>query len=182
MVTPDQIAKATGATLMWAQNWSGAINDAMIWYDIDSPARQAAFLAQIGEESGHLVFVREEWGPTPEQRTYEGRHDLGNVQPGDGYRFMGRGLIQITGRANYTLCRDGMASTLADVPDIVAQPQLLEVLRWAAMSAGWFWNEHDCNELADAGMFETITRRINGGLNGYDVRCALWSCAKEALA
>ena len=67
MVTPDQIAKATGATLMWAQNWSGAINDAMIWYDIDSPARQAAFLAQIGEEI--VGPSREKYlsGPRPEK-------------------------------------------------------------------------------------------------------------------
>ena len=181
MITPTQIANATGSTLMRAANYCQVINEAMIWYDINTPGRQAAFLAQVGVESDHLEFVREVWGPTPEQRGYEGRADLGNTVSGDGYRFMGRGLIQITGRANYVAVCNGMASTLADVPDLVAQPQLLEAPRWAAMSAGWYWREHDCNELADAGMFEQITKRINGGLNGYDARCSLWACAKEAL-
>ena len=181
-MTPAQIAAATGSTLMRAQNWMQPLQDAMIWYDVNIAERQAAFLAQIGVESGHLEYVREIWGPSPEQRGYEGREDLGNVQPGDGYRFLGRGLIQITGRANYVACRDGMASTLADVPDLVAQPQLLEAPRWAAMSAGWYWSQHGCNELADAGQFELLTRRINGGLNGYDERVALWNGAREALA
>ena len=181
MITPTQIANATGSTLMRAANWCASINAAAIWYDINTPARQAAWLAQLGVESDHLEFVREIWGPDAAQRGYEGRADLGNTEPGDGYRFLGRGLIQITGRANYVACRDGMASTLADVPDLVAQPQLLEAPRWAAMSAGWYWREHDCNELADAGMFEQITKRINGGLNGYPERCALWACAKEAI-
>ena len=181
MIPADQLATATGSTFMRAQNWAQSLEDATIWYDIDTPTRLAAFLAQIGVESGHLEYVREIWGPTSAQIGYEGRADLGNTEPGDGYRFLGRGLIQITGRANYAACRDGMASTLADVPDLLAQPQLLEAPRWAAMSAGWYWARHGCNELADAGEFEQITRRINGGLNGYPERCALWACAKEAI-
>ena len=66
--------------------------------------RVAAFIAQIGHESGQLVYAREIWGPTPAQAKYEGRKDLGNTVPGDGFKYRGRGLIQITGRANYAAC------------------------------------------------------------------------------
>jgi putative chitinase len=181
MITPEQIANSTGSTLMRAANWCQSLNDAMTWFDINSPARVAAFLAQIGVESDHLEYVREIWGPTAAQRGYEGRADLGNAQPGDGYRFLGRGLIQITGRANAKAVRDGLAQTLCDIPDFEAHPDLLEAPRWAALSAGWYWAKHGCNDLADGGHFEHITRRINGGLNAEDKRLALWSCAKEAL-
>ena len=180
MITPTQLANATGSTLMRAANWAQSIQDAMDYYDINTSQRQAAFLAQIGEESDHLEFTTELWGPTAEQRGYEGRADLGNVNVGDGYRYLGRGLIQITGHANYVAARIGM-SDIPGLPDFELRPDLLAAPRWAALSAAWFWKHHGCNELADADEFETITRRINGGLNGYDTRCALWSCAKDAL-
>ncbi len=153
-----------------------ALNRAMQRYRIDSPVRQAAFLAQIGHESGQLRYVREIWGPTAAQQRYEGRKDLGNTQPGDGARFKGRGLIQITGRENYRKAGAALGLPLLD------QPELLEQAEWAATSAAWWWSSHGLNELADAGRFEQITRVINGGLNGQADRLTLWEKAKAVLA
>ncbi|GLK88330.1 glycoside hydrolase family 19 protein [Pseudomonas turukhanskensis] len=153
-----------------------ALNAAMVRYRIDSPVRAAAFLAQVGHESGQLRYLREIWGPTPAQARYEGRQDLGNTQPGDGKRFMGRGLIQVTGRANYQKAGAALGLPLEDQPELLEQPV------HAAMSAAWFWQTHGLNELADAGQFQTITRRINGGLNGQAERVALWETAKRVLA
>jgi putative chitinase len=147
----------------------------MALYAIDSPARQAAFLAQIGHESGGLIYVRELWGPTPSQEGYEGRADLGNTEPGDGFRYRGRGLIQVTGRANYATCGAALNLPLID------SPELLEQASNAAQSAAWFWNSHGLNDLADTGDFNTITRRINGGLNGLANRLALYATCKAAL-
>lgn len=184
---PDQLAAATGAPRPRAQMWLDAIEAAMGAFAITTPARQAAFLATIGHESGRLLYVCEIWGATPAQLRYEGRKDLGNLRPGDGRRFMGRGLIQTTGRANYVATRDGLREHLPSVPDFEASPMLLELPRWAAYSAGWFWSAHGCNELADAGSFLTISIRVNGhnkdsGLpNGWEDRVALWESGKNAL-
>jgi putative chitinase len=100
-ITAEQLARATGAQISRAKEFLPHISAAMQQYDITTPARQCAFLAQIGHESGGLRYTKELWGPTPVQMRYEGRLELGNTEPGDGRRFMGRGLIQITGRANY---------------------------------------------------------------------------------
>ncbi|QEY70519.1 glycoside hydrolase family 19 protein [Pseudomonas denitrificans (nom. rej.)] len=153
-----------------------ALNRAMQQYRIDSPVRQAAFLAQIGHESGQLKWVKEIWGPTPTQSRYEGRKDLGNTQSGDGKRFMGRGLIQVTGRENYRKAGAALGLSLLD------KPELLEQVEWATVSAAWWWSSRGLNELADAGEFEQITRRINGGMNGQKERLELWARAKEVLA
>lgn len=115
-ITANQLAKCLGIPLDRAQVWAHPLNAAMQRYGIDTKARQAAFLAQIGHESGRLRYVRELWGPTPAQRRYEGRKDLGNTQPGDGKRFMGRGLIQVTGRANYTTCGQALGLPLLEQP------------------------------------------------------------------
>ena len=116
------------------------------------------------------------WGPTPAQARYEGRADLGNVEPGDGFRFRGRGLIQTTGRANYQATGNALGVDLVSEPGRLREPEL------AARSAAWFWREHGLNELADAGDFMRITRRINGGTNGYEQRLALFEVSKEVLA
>lgn len=172
----ETLAAALGIPVARTAPWAAPISAAMALWAIDSEARQAAFLAQIGHESGRLVYVRELWGPTPAQARYEGRADLGNTQPGDGKRFMGRGLIQITGRTNYKGVSDALGT------DFVTTPELLEQPSNAALSAAWFWNTHGLNALADAGDFATITRRINGGMNGYSDRLALLALAKDALS
>lgn len=175
-MTPADLARCTGARVDRAAEWLPHIEVAMQEFDINTPERQAAFLAQIGHESGGLHWVVELWGPTLAQSRYEGRVDLGNTEPGDGVRFRGRGLIQTTGRANYDRTGDALGVDLIGQPELLAQPEL------AARSAAWFWREHGLNELADAGDFMRITRRINGGTNGYEDRLAKWETAKEVLA
>lgn len=177
MITARQLADILRCTISRAERWLEPLTEAMGRYDIGTPARQAAFIAQVGHESGRLVYVRELWNPVtcPWQARYEGREDLGNTEEGDGFRFRGRGLIQITGRANYAAC--GKALGL----DLLKRPELLEEPSCAAMSAAWYWKSRGCNALADAGDFKALTRRINGGLNGYDDRVKLWEKAKESL-
>ena len=151
------------------------LNTAMQRYQIVGRKRVAAFIAQLGHESGQLRYVREIWGPTPAQAKYEGRADLGNTQPGDGSKYRGRGLIQITGRANYAACGEALGL------DLITQPELLELPQYAAMSAAWFWKQNGLNDLADRDQFNTITRRINGGLNGLQDRLEIWSRARAVL-
>lgn len=153
-----------------------ALNTAMQHYQIVGTKRVAAFIAQVGHESGQLRWVREIWGPTDAQRGYEGREVLGNAVPGDGRKYCGRGLIQITGRANYAACGEALGQ------DLINYPELLELPQHAAMSAAWFWKQKGLNDLADRDQFNTITRRINGGLNGLADRLALWEKAKAVLA
>lgn len=151
------------------------LNDAMDEFRIDTPARQAAFLAQIAHESGDLRYTCE----IASGERYEGRRDLGNTQPGDGVRYKGRGLIQITGRDNYRACSVGLYG-YAD--RLLSAPELLEQIGPACRSAAWFWDDHGLSELADTGSFKTITRIINGGFNGLHERLAAWQRAKEVLA
>ncbi|WP_439864949.1 glycoside hydrolase family 19 protein [Pseudomonas antarctica] len=152
-----------------------ALNAAMNRYAVVGAPRASAFIAQIGHESGQLRYVREIWGPTAQQLGYEGRADLGNTLKGDGSKYRGRGLIQITGRANYKACGEALGL------DLVNQPELLEQPQHAAMSAAWFWSTHGLNTLADNCEFAKITRRINGGLTGQDDRLLLWERAKKVL-
>lgn len=183
IVTAKQLATATGAAADRAAAWVGSINEAMAQFGIDTPLRAAMFLAQVGHESMHLARTREIWGPTPQQAAYEGRADLGNTQPGDGYRYRGRGLIQITGRHNYGVMRDALRDVYGQgVPDFEAYPATLEEMTWAARSAGQFWAWKGLNALADAGDIVRVTRRINGGTNGLDERQALYTAAKGALS
>lgn len=175
-MTPRDLAIATGARIDRATEHLPHILAAMDEFDINTDNRRAAFLAQIGHESGGLHWLVEIWGPTAAQRRYELRQDLGNTEPGDGYRFRGRGLIQITGRSNYD--KAGKALGV----DLIANPELLGQSPLADRSAAWFWKAHGCNEMADIKAFERITRRINGGLNGYPERLALWDKAQSVLA
>ncbi|AWY39407.1 glycoside hydrolase family 19 protein [Pseudomonas putida] len=151
------------------------LNTAMQRYQIIGAKRVAAFLAQIGHESGQLIYVREIWGPTPTQAKYEGRADLGNTVKGDGFKYRGRGLIQITGRSNYAACGEALGI------DLVNQPELLEQPQCASQSAAWFWATKGLNTLADLGDFERITRRINGGVNGLSERQAFYATALKVL-
>ncbi len=147
------------------------LNDSMAEFEIDSVNRQAAFIAQIAHESGEFRYVRE----IASGEAYEGRLDLGNTQPGDGKRFKGRGLIQITGRANYQ-----KVSNYFGV-DFVGNPDWLESPEWACRSAAWFWKMHGCNELADKEDFKAITKRINGGYTGFQERLGYYTKALTVL-
>jgi putative chitinase len=175
-MTPQDLVAATGARIDRAKTFLPFLEDAMHEFEINTAKRQAAFLPQIGHESGGLHWLVELWGPTPAQERYETRYDLGNIAPGDGFKYRGRGLIQLTGRGNYERCGQALGV------DLIANPELLGEPALAARSAAWFWQTHGCNELADAGDFERITRRINGGLNGYPERLGLWEAAKAVIA
>jgi len=139
---------------------------------VQSPARLANFLGQAAHESGSWRYLREIWGPSPAQRGYEGRADLGNCRPGDGRLFCGRGLFQLTGRGNYA--RAGKALGL----DLETHPQLVEQPAIAWRTALWFWTTHNLDALADAGREDDITRKINGGVTGIERRRALVQRAK----
>ena len=152
------------------------LNTAMNRYQIVGPKRIAAFIAQIGHESGQLKYVKEIWGPTAAQAKYEGRKDLGNTLAGDGSKYRGRGLIQITGRANYMACSEALGL------DLIKKPELLEKPQHACMSAAWFWATKGLSTLADAGQFDKITQRINGGQNGATDRQTLYARALKVLA
>lgn len=175
-MTPQDLARATGARIDRAQTFLPYLEDAMHEFEINTSARQAAFLAQVGHESGGLHWLCELWGPTDAQRRYELRYDLGNIAPGDGYKFRGRGLLQTTGRTNYRATGVALGVDLETHPELLGEPGL------ACRSAGWFWKAHGLNELADAGEFERITRKVNGGLNGYAERLGLYEAAKAVLA
>lgn len=158
-----------------------ALNTAMSRFQIGQPKRIAAFLAQVGHESGELRYVRELGSDQ-----YLSKYDtgilaarLGNTPEadGDGQKYRGRGLIQITGRRNYLAC----SQALFGDDRLLGQPQLLEQPQWACESAAWFWQSNGLNELADKDQFTTITRRINGGLNGLEDRLQVWARAKSVL-
>ena len=150
-------------------------------YGINTPLRLCHFLAQVGHESGGFRWIREIWGPTDAQKRYEGRNDLGNVQVGDGKKFMGRGLVQVTGRANYA----SMSQHIFKDARLLDTPQLLEVPEYAVQSACYFWQSRRLNELADAGTstaaITKVTRRINGGTNGLDDRISRFKVAQKIL-
>jgi predicted chitinase len=155
------------------------LNKVMEIYEIDTPLRAAAFLAQIAHESAELRFMEEIWGPTAQQKRYDPPTDLarrlGNTQPGDGFRYRGRGPIQITGRANYKRYGDLLGVDLVGNPDLASTPQ------FAFSTAALFWKNNGLNELADVQDFITITRRINGGLNGLQDRQKYYAIAKNVL-
>lgn len=180
-ITAIQLQTIMQCNVARAEQFAPHINRACQLFEINTPARMAAFLAQIGHESGRLVYTREIWGPTPAQQKYEGRKDLGNTKAGDGKRYMGRGLIQTTGRANYRATHDGLSDALEGVPDFEQTPTALELPEWAALSAAWYWHSRGLNALADTGAFDAITRKINGGTNGAADRRALWVAATKAF-
>jgi putative chitinase len=171
----EDFAAAAMLSAAQADKWFGPVDVAMTEFAIDSPVRAAAFIAQVGHESGGFVYSRELWGPTPAQLRYEGRSDLGNTQPGDGKKYLGRGLIQITRRSNYAAASLGLSL------DVVSNPGLLEQPELAARSAAWWWSERGCNEIADTDDFQALTRLINGGLTGYEDRLRRWNAARVVL-
>ena len=178
-MTLGQIKEGTCAPTTCAEKFQNDINATCERYKITTAVRELCFLAQVGHESGGLFFTEE----LASGKAYEGRKALGNVQPGDGVRYKGRGLIQITGRFNYKAIGDELGV------DFIKNPALLggknvkvstpEQLRYAALSAGWYWNSRKLNLIADKidiykpideganlESFLLITKRINGGTNG----------------
>lgn len=145
------------------------LNEVFDEFAISTPLQRCMFLAQIGHESGQLRYVKE----LASGEAYEGRADLGNTSHGDGVRYKGRGLIQITGKRNYVLCSLALGLPLLETPE------LLELPENACRSAGWFfWNNR---LLALGDDIKKVTRRINGGYNGLDDRIKLYERAKKEL-
>jgi putative chitinase len=181
VVTLPQLIQIMPGARLRAGIFLPALNAAFARYELNSAQRIAAFLAQIAHESGELRYVRELGSDQ-----YLNRYDtgalaarLGNTPEadGDGQKYRGRGLIQVTGRRNYLAC----SRALFGDERLLQRPELLEVPQWACESAAWFWQSNGLNELADKDQFTTITRRINGGLNGLEDRLRLWARARAVL-
>lgn len=170
-MTPAELLRIFPFAASKVLEYAPLLTATMTEFDIDTPRRQAAFLAQVGHESAQLRYTAE----IADGSAYEGRTDLGNDQPGDGKRYKGRGLIQVTGRANYVAAGTALAR------DLVRDPGLLEGPALACRSAGWFWRTHSLNQFADVDQFGTLTKRINGGYNHIDERIQLWLAARKVM-
>jgi len=180
--------------------WYQPLMDTFAKYGINTTQRQACFIGQCAHESGNFKILQENlnysaeglmktWPsrfPTAEianqyarqpakiaGKVYNGR--LGNTSEEEAAKYLGRGLIQLTGKENYANCGSGIGVDLLSNPDLLSTPE------YACLSAGWFWNKKGLNDLADTGDYETITKRINGGLIGLDDRKAKIAKAKEIL-
>lgn len=171
-VTPEQLRRICPTlSTSKANEVAPNLNRAMAEAGINTPRRQAAFIAQLAHESGEFKY-REE---IASGAAYEGRRDLGNVYPGDGVRFKGRGYIQLTGRSNYTAAGKALGLDLVNNPGLAATPEN------AGRIAAWFWNSRGLSTLADQGNFDEITRRINGGYNGKSSRDRYYRQALSVL-
>jgi putative chitinase len=180
--------------------WLAPLEEVFAKYDISTPQRQACFMGQCAHESGNFKTLQENLNYSAEGlmktwpsrfatkeiadqyarqpakiagKVYNGR--LGNTSEEEASNFLGRGLIQLTGKENYANC--GAALDI----DLVGSPTLLVEPKYAALSAGWFWNKKGLNSLADAQDYETMTKRINGGLIGLDDRKAKIAKALSVL-
>lgn len=205
----EQFRAAAGLSAPNAERWFAEITEAMGEFGIDTPVRQAAFLAQVGTESAGFARLAENFNYSVDglvatfsnritllearelgRKAGEGALSLerqqkianivygrryGNDLPGDGWKFRGRGLKQVTFHDNYLACGKALGLDLVDDPD------LLLVDENAARSAGWFWKANGCGELADSRKFRELCKRINGGYNGYEDRLRRYKIACEAL-
>ena len=140
-------------------------------YQVNTPLRVAHFLAQVLHESGEFFYTEE----IADGSDYENRSDLGNFDPGDGVKYKGRGLIQVTGKANYSQISKDVGF------DYVSNPTKLAQLPDAVLSAFWFWNTRNLSKFADADNFDAIALSINGGYNGFDSRLSYLRAAKKSL-
>jgi putative chitinase len=196
------VAAACGATVLRSAQWVAPLQSTCDRYSINTPLRVAAFLANVGVESARLTAVVEnlnysatgllttfpkyfnavqaaQYEHQPQRianRVYANRYGNGDEASGDGFRFRGRALLQITFRDNYASCGKAIALPLDSHPELLEQPCN------AALAAGWFWDSRDLNKLADAGRLDGITRAINGGLAGYSERLALYGAGKKSLS
>lgn len=210
--TVEEVMLATGANIASATLYLPFIQGTCKAYDITTPKRVAAFLSQIGHESGglrstteslnysaealvtmfgrHRISIEQanQYGRTKDKPADQetlanilyggdwGKRNLGNTQPGDGWKFRGRGLKQLTGRHNALWCGNALKENFIDYPERLLMPVN------AALSAGWFWDTNELNKLADAGETVALTRKVNGGLNGLKERTALYTKALEMFA
>ena len=211
-LTVAQVVRASGARAAEAQLYLPFLQGTCKAYDITSPRRIAGFLSQIGHESAgftrlteSLDYAAERLVPlfgdhriTEQQAKQHGRRgaqkanqealanilyggawgrkNLGNTDPGDGWRFRGRGLKQLTGRDNYQRCGTALAE------DFITDPERLLMPINAALSAGWFWSTHGLNAAADRGDVHTMTKLVNGGVNGLDKRAELYAQGMQVFA
>jgi putative chitinase len=159
------------------QSIVNALNVTSGRYSIDSNIRMCHFLAQVLHESCIFRYSTEIWGNTAAQRAYDTRTDLGNTPEldGDGYKFRGRGWIQLTGKSNYRFFGDEIGIDLIDNPELVAREP------YDSLAAGWYWNRKRLNIYADLDDIITITKKINGGYNGLDSRKMWLIKAKTVL-
>jgi putative chitinase len=194
-MTNEQLAQL-GIDSKWLQ----PLEETFAKYDISTPKRQAAFIGQCAHESANFKVLQENlnysaeglmktWPsrfPTKEiadqyarqpskiaGKVYNGR--MGNTSEEEAAQFLGRGLIQLTGKENYANCGNSIGVDLIGNPTLLTDPQ------YAALSAGWFWNKKGLNSLADSGDIDTMTKRINGGTHGLDDRKAKIAKAEQVL-
>ena len=201
-MTSEQLAQALKLTPVKAEEWIDAINETCDRFDISTPERQACFLGQCAHESGGFSALQENlnykqeslckvWPkrfPTVEDaepyhkqpqkianKVYASRMGNGDEGSGEGWKYRGRGLIQLTGKDNYRACGEALDVDLLENPDLVATPQ------YAALTAGWFWDTHKLNQYADNQDYRTMTKKINGGFIGLDDRIKHINHALEVL-
>ncbi len=182
-MTLGQIKEGSCSPTSCAQKFMASIIETCERYQINTSVRKLCFLAQVGHESGSLFFTEE----LASGAAYEGRKNLGNTQPGDGVRFKGRGLIQITGRSNYKAVGDALGVDFIKNPTLLGGKNVTkctpEQLKYAVLSAGWYWNSRRLNNIADLinplkpidsgtnlANFILMTKKINGGTNGLHDR------------
>lgn len=151
--------------------YAGLLGRTMDQYEINTVCRAAHFIGQLAHESGDLRY----WEELASGDDYEGRHSLGNTQPGDGRRFKGRGPIQLTGRNNYTEAAVSLGVDIVEAPELVASPVI------GFRVAGWYWTRAGCNALADVDDVHSVTKAINGGYRDLDKRFAATNRAKDVL-
>lgn len=139
---------------------------------MDKPHRAVQFYAQIMHESGDFRYDREVWGPTAAQKKYDTRTDLGNTKAadGDGKLYAGRTAMQITGKKNYGLFTEWCRAHGFNSPDFVVNPEAVNTDPWEGLGPLWYWDTNNLNRWADQGDIETITKKINGGINGLGDR------------
>lgn len=182
LVSADLLRAVMPEARRRADAYAAPISRAMMAFEIVTPARIAGFLATVAVESGQLRYTLE----IADGAAYEGRADLGNTTPGDGRRYRGRGLIQITGRRNVTQC----SRALFGDDRLLDTPEILETPSWASTSAAWFWQSRGLNEIMDAGDFLGACALINTGqrsvpssrINGLAERLSFYSRANRALS
>jgi putative chitinase len=199
MITKEFLIESKLCGASAADKWVSAINETLEKYNISTPEQIAGFLAQCSHESAHFTMVKEnlnyswealrrvfpkyfpldevamQYNRNPEKianRVYADRMGNGPESSGDGFKYCGRGLIQLTGKNNYQAF-----STYIDIPEIMDDPSMVEGPELAVLSAGWFWHTNKLND--KAGDIKALTKAINGGFIGLDDRTKLYA---QALA